>query len=849
VPCFGAQEILALSRRRPIEVAGVAFVLIVILSLLFAPVIWGKKTLLSSAHGTASILPTGAYLPHPTVWLSPPKTNDPGGVAWFPEPNYALIHDEVFHDHQVPLWNPYCGCGVPWLANMQSQVLNPLQALAWLVPPSPRAADLYLLVRLLVAGLLMFLFLRQLLSFVPSVCGAVAYMQTGYMIIYIGMPDVSVCAYIPGLFWASERLLRRPSLFNVCLLSVLSGLVVVGGMPEIAFLSFIFLAVYVMARLAALKSTQHENLSLLLMFGLSGILGAMLAAPQLFTFFEYMQQSFNSHDIDEASLPGIAYIPRFFVHLLNYFVPLIYGPLLQPGLRELTRYHGFVGYWGLIIAFMALLAVLTLISRFLRRRSDRLDIDVVAFVCLVGFLLLLAKRYAFPLIQWISTLPLLKLIVFWKYGEPLIAFFISTLAAIGLHWLGARSVTTKLVCAAFAVWTLGYALLLAFDSGEVLSHQYFYRLAAKSFALAVVPVILCFLSARQPGKFSRLAPYVVVCVCIELSCNFFIPTYYSLSKFAQATDNPYAGSPFIEKLKAIDTNYERVFAYDAVLYPDWAGAFRLLDIRDVDAMYPSRYFPFLRMFAYDSPTSNSLGETNLTTRFTGLEPALDFAASDSHSWRILRLWQLTSTSYILSTNSHLLASIAEPIQHGPVTLYRVQRVLPRAALFHHFDIADDGAAALRKIAAEDFDPFKSVVLERNELSPQLLQQLGRIANAPVVGTAEPAVIEKFTPQVVQIAVNINDPAVLLFNDTFFPGWDVYVDGEREPLLHANYLFRAALVSPGRHSVVFRYEPQSFQLGVIASAAALLALAVGLFWRRPNRTKIENSERSTPVNAS
>jgi hypothetical protein len=114
---------------------------------------------------------------------------------------------------------------------------------------------------------------------------------------------------------------------------------------------------------------------------------------------------------------------------------------------------------------------------------------------------------------------------------------------------------------------------------------------------------------------------VVACVCLELSCNFFIPTYYSLSKFAQASDNPYAGSPFISKLKDIDTSNERVFAYDAVLYPDWASAFHLFDIRDVDAMYPSRYFPFLRMFAYDSPESNALGETNLTTRCTGLEPA------------------------------------------------------------------------------------------------------------------------------------------------------------------------------------------------------------------------------------
>jgi hypothetical protein len=815
-----------LSRRRPIEVAGAALVLILILSGLFFPVIWGKKTLLSSAHGTASILPTGAYVPHPTVWLSPPKTNDPGGVAWFAEPNYALLHDEVFHDHQVALWNPYCGCGVPWLANMQSQVLNPLQALAWLMPPSPRRSDLYLLARLFVAGLLMFLFLRQLLSFVPSICGAVAYMQNGYLIIYIGMPDLSVCAYLPGLFWAAERLLRQPNFVNVALLTVLSTLMLVGGMPEIALLSFIFLAAYVVVRLSVVKPPQ-ESFNVLLKFWLAGVLAAMLSAPQLLTFFEYMQQSFNAHDIDAANLPGITYTARFFVHLLNYLVPLIYGPLLQPSLRQLARYNGFVGYWGLILAFLALLAVLTLISRFLRRRSDRLDIDVLAYVSTVGFLLLLAKRYAFPLVQWMGTLPLLNMVVFWKYSEPLIGFFISTLAAIGLHWIGARSATTKLVFSAIAVFTLGYAILLAIDSAEVDSPQYFFRLAAKSLTFAIIPFCLCFLSARRPRNFMRLAPYVVVCVCAELSFNFFIPTYYSLSKFAQATDNPYAGSPFIDRLKDLDTKYERVFAYDGVLYPDWASAFRLFDIRDVDAMYPSRYFPFLRTFAYDSPTFQGLGETNLTTRFTGLEPALDLATSATPAWRILRLWQLTSTAYILSTNAHLLSSLAEPIQQGPVNLYHLRRVLPRAALLHRFDIANAGADALRKIAAADFDPFKSVVLERNELSPQLLQQLGRIANAPVAGTAEPAVIEKYTPQVVQVAVNTNDAAVLLLNDTFFPGWNVYVDGKVEPLLHANYLFRAALIAPGRHVVVFKYEPPSFQVGVIASAAALLALAACL----------------------
>ena len=296
-----------------------------------------------------------------------------------------------------------------------------------------------------------------------------------------------------------------------------------------------------------------------------------------------------------------------------------------------------------------------------------------------------------------------------------------------------------------------------------------------------------------------------------------------------------------------DTNYERIFSYDGVLYPDWASAFRLHDIRDVDAMYPARYFPFLRMFAYGSPRSESLGETNLTTRFTGLEPALDTSAA--RGWQIRRLWQLTSTGYILSADSHALSSFAKRLHSGQAKIYHLPQVLPRVSLLYGFDIAADGAEALRKIAEEHFDPFKTLILERGELSPQTLQQLGRIANAPVVEMAQPAIIEKYTPQVVRVAVATDNAAILMLNDTFFPGWNVYVDGVSQPLLHANYLFRATLIAPGRHTVVYKYEPQSFQLGVIASAAALLALALGLLSGLPKGAKVENAGQVTPVSAS
>jgi len=826
-----------LSQRAPFEIVSTALVLLLILNLLFFPAIWGHKTLLSSARGTASILPSGAYEAQPALWLSPPKSNDPGAVAWFAEPNYALLHDQILRNHQVPLWNPYCGCGVPWLANMQSQVLNPLQILAWL-SPSPRMVDLYLLTRLFVAGMLMFLFLRQLLSFIPAVYGAIAYMLTGYLVIYIGMPDISVCAYIPGLFWAAERLVRYQRLLNVGLFSVFLSLMIFAGMPEIALLTFVFLALYLLCRLLALKPSRSQVLTILSRFAAAGALAALLAAPQWLSFIEYMQQSFNAHEVAVGDMPGVAYNPRFFLHLLNYLVPLIYGPLMRPGLQHLPQYFGFVGYWGTITSFLALLAVCTLIFRFLQRRTDQREIDVLALVSTLGFLFLLAKRFAFPLVQWIGTVPLLRMVVFWKYSEPLIAFCICTLAAIALYWISVRSVTTKIVCLAFAALAIVYSLLVATNSAEVVSHHYYFRVAVPSFLFATAAFFVSFSCARQPRKFSRLAPYIVAFACLELSCNFIIPTYYKFSRFAPASVNPYAGAPFVKELLKSNTNYQRIFSYDGVLYPDWASAFRLYDIRDLDAMYPVRFLPFLRMFAYDSPKSLPLEETNLTTRFTGLEPRLDPVLAKERTPSILRLWQLTSTGYILATGAHALPSPLEPVHDGQVSIYHVPRVLPRASLFYRVDVAADDVDALHKIASPDFDLWKAAALERNELSQDWLKQLDSInGNGQAGETVEAATIQEYSPLFVRVEVDARHPGLLMLNDTLVPGWNAYVDGKPQSLVHANYLFRGTFIAAGKHTVAYKYEPTSFRWGLLGSAAAVLIFAIwALICRSSGTTK-------------
>ena len=90
-----------------------------------------------------------------------------------------------------------------------------------------------------------------------------------------------------------------------------------------------------------------------------------------------------------------------------------------------------------------------------------------------------------------------------------------------------------------------------------------------------------------------------------------------------------------------------------------------------------------------------------------------------------------------------------------------------------------------------------------------------------------AAIVAYEPRRVEIAASAAENATLLLTDTYYPGWNAYVDGEPAPLWRGNYLFRAVPVPAGVHVVELRYEPVPFRIGAVVSLgslAALLALA-------------------------
>ena len=243
-----------------------------------------------------------------------------------------------------------------------------------------------------------------------------------------------------------------------------------------------------------------------------------------------------------------------------------------------------------------------------------------------------------------------------KYEEPLLSVAVSMLCGIGLEQLSRMRVsTTKQVSAlslSFALVSLAIFLSRDVISKEALASRDILDLVIWTISLpAILLIILSLLmillkSSDVVSKYGdRKAAFILsCCLLVILSCEtlfgYIVPSYYIWNSLPTIASNPYVGAPFIDKLKQL-AGQNRIFAKDAVLYPDWSSAFGLFDIRHLDAMYCPRYLPFVRsFFRLASPQPSGGGE--LLDRFTGNSV---FSFSD---YLQLRLLELSSTKYLVT---------------------------------------------------------------------------------------------------------------------------------------------------------------------------------------------------------
>jgi hypothetical protein len=85
------------------------------------------------------------------------------------------------------------------------------------------------------------------------------------------------------------------------------------------------------------------------------------------------------------------------------------------------------------------------------------------------------------------------------------------------------------------------------------------------------------------------------------------------------------------------------------------------------------------------------------------------------------------------------------------------------------------------------------------------------------------------PNRVTIHAVVEAPGYLVVADTWYPGWQARVDGERVDILRANYAFRAVPLEAGEQTVEMVYRPASILWGAGITAGGGSLLIAGLVW--------------------
>jgi hypothetical protein len=792
-------------------------------------------------------IPTNAdWLPQFSPWQSldhpPPLPHNPevgDSIAQlYPFRAYTA---ESLKNGLIPLWNPYIFAGNPYLANGQSAVFDPF-GLLFLLFPAPVAFGIVLMLQLLTAGLLMYLFLTALAVVWPAaLLGAIAFAFNGFFLTWLeNTVSIATALWTPLIFLLLHRLRQTGRARYAVWCAFPIAFLFFGGEPQLAVYILPAACLYYLAGVPPESRgplgarPRWRRLPLL---GLACGLGLCLAAIQLLPMAEALALS-------QRQSGGARYLrvnrlePR---ELLNLAFPTVWGhPADYNHLGAASQRTAYVGVLPLLLAGIAIFCS--------RRRAARFFTWLAGGI--VGLLLALnvpaLHRVLTRLLPSFDRLDHARALVLVAFALAALAAYgldavltarepaelgavprrLGGLVALGLGLLLAVTLLANFARRPLAALALAY-LGARFDAAPAYYRQrldLLFQLFTPVHLGVLVPLLVAGAGLVVVRLFAvrRIPPSLVLSLLVGgtatdllafgLKYNTFVPPDLvypptAATTFLQQDPELFRVAPISEGLA--DTGY--------LLYRDPAGR-PVFPYRAVGPMPPNTHMPYQlqAIGGYDSIRLASYQDyLHLAEPRVG-QNAVILTRYDSP------LLDLLNMKYVLIDREIRSPKFDLVFDRG-TKIYRNRAVLPRAFIVPSATVLPQEEQVLAALRSPRFDPRRTVLLQE---AP---------AAAPAGGgSGEARVVAYRAEEVVLHATVSGGGGWLVLSDAFYPGWQATVDGQPVKLYRADYAFRAVPLSEGTHLVRFTYRPFSYRLGRAISLATLLLLGCWFGqteWRR------------------
>ncbi|HPQ42356.1 MAG TPA: YfhO family protein, partial [bacterium] len=160
---------------------------------------------------------------------------------------------------------------------------------------------------------------------------------------------------------------------------------------------------------------------------------------------------------------------------------------------------------------------------------------------------------------------------------------------------------------------------------------------------------------------------------------------------------------------------------------------------------------------------------------------------------------------------------------GGVHLFTNPGCFMRAFVVTAWEYRADDAAVLTALADPD------IALD----TMAIVTGTGKPHQSDAAGSRSDVRIVKYDLHTIAIDVSVENESMLVLSDTFYPGWNAYIDNQPVECLQVNHMMRGVRISEGTHLAEFRFEPLSWRLGMFLTLLGLLLIPLSLFSVKPN----------------
>ena len=731
------------------------------------------------------------------------------GIFFYP---LRLSLAESFKAAELPLWNRHLSMGFPLLADFQSGTFY-LPHLFYLILPFFAAVTAIFLFHYLVAATGSYMLCRHW-RFPPylSLIGAMLFTLGGAIVSLSNLMDhFQTAVWLPWALFLGERALRRLSWKNFVALTLVLSLQFLAGSPEMYGMGLGLLL------LDGLRLNAEEaNISCRKIFFLllgANLLVAGVAMVQILPTLELFLESRGGHPITYVESVLWSLHPLSLINL--FFLDKEVDTNIGSGLRLffandipflVSHYMGAISLFGIALWF-------SYASR--KERILLLGFTIISLVIAMG-----GHTLVYPL--------LFRYVPFFSFSRYPEKFFVLSYA--------------------FLLFIALRGLYDFLERGRPVS-----RGAVFVLSLMLIPLLLvyCFLrfdieslirfilwATGSPSVFlSTLKGSSGVLVSLERQLALAFGILFLLLLWKKGKVRPFLFKSLMVGLVFVDlTSAHQPYQY--LLNPDFVyKGPRIIQTSNPEPqrlfyypgpyLHPS-YFTILKEPSF--PEFQALTYSNLlpnTGVFHGMDYMQEMAAlrrwpyvvfvgvaSKLPPEKLYRLLGALNVKYVVSFKElpHGLP-LVQHFPEYPSWLYRIDRVIPRVYIVPKVIVEQGLENNLDRLSSAEFDPFRQVILEK-PLSISVKKDF----------QAEAKILRYMNNQVT-VQASLNGSGVLVLADSFYPGWQVYVDGKEKEILRANFFFRAVPLSAGEHVVEFRYQPRSFMMGLYISLAFLAAVSI------------------------